>query len=215
MKIVVHYWARIIFFDRLKYRGISSEAYKTQKHLINFVYAIYCSFVGFVFTYPLDLAYTRIVAHIERGSDNKLYSKFSEVIKRSVINLHAHDSFFVKRYKRISRYYKGGLYSILSSSVHSGILLGGTAVIYDEVARNKELYAVILGVVASVITYPLNTVMKRAQVEGEIGFRPMGKNPFANLNLLYRGFACHAVRSVPLSLLQFYSYRFLVRNSDL
>jgi hypothetical protein len=164
-------------------------------------------------TYPLDLARTRVTADMVAGSSARHFNGLWDCLRKTVSSEGA-----------------GGLYKGLVPSVSSIIPYVGIGfTLYDEVkirlaggAQQDELSfgarlaaGSFSGVAAQSMTYPIDTVRRRMQMDGALGTPKMYGGcadctrqlwQQGGIGIFYRGLAVNAMKTTPGAAIQFCAY---------
>jgi solute carrier family 25 (mitochondrial phosphate transporter), member 23/24/25/41 len=226
MKILAGMGAKTIFFDRFKNKTINiKDKIQTLKYKvfgINFILdtacAISASTIGLLMTHPYDLAYARIAGNM------KFYNKTTPYYKKMRDCFHFNDNSVGKDFILV-KYYHGLIPAALQSIVFSSSTLLGYQMIYRfNQSDNKKSFMTTLGgpslvaLVASVLSYPFDTLKRQMQVNGARGFKSqLGDlnqslvNLRLNLKSYYSGFTLHMIRTIPLAPLQYLIFQSLTQ----
>jgi hypothetical protein len=157
---------KVLLFDRLKYRqGAMMKQYEEKKYYIpGFYYittllmAFISSAVTLIFTYPFDNAYTRAAANL---SYEKRYLKLQDCFMGN------------PEQSIMTRYYSGLTFGVIQTLVHSTITLAGFQLLQSGLFKNDKdniSYINVFGgtsaisLLASVASYPFDTVKRRYQI---------------------------------------------------
>lgn len=225
IKLFFQFSIKTLFYERIKYRFKNyQDLIKKQKlkiyfldFFINFLSATTSSLICLVFTFPFDMAYTRMAA--EYNCKKFYYKNMSDSFEitntqRSVL--------------RYLDYYPGFRFALLQQFVNSTISLLGYSMLHFLININKNekpssinnyKYFIIgpffVSFIASIITYPFDTIKRLMQTSGAKGFRKLRsievlKEFSINPLRFYSGFYIYLLRSLPYSFLQYQIFNSLV-----
>jgi len=165
-------------------------------------------------TYPMDLARTRVTADMTQMGETRVFSGLFDCIIKTA----RAEGFF-------------GLYKGLGPGLTSIIpYIGISFAMYDELKlrfsnREDDTSSVKFlknlfigagsGVIAQSLTYPLDTVRRRMQMDGAMGAEPCYKNSMdciqkialnEGYHVFYRGLLVNAIKTTPGAAIQFTAY---------
>lgn len=227
MKILAGLGARTIFFDRFKYKTntikdkIQSLKYKIIgiNFILDSICAISASAICLLMTHPYDLAYARIAGSMKvETNTTSNYKKIKDCFHFNENNVG--NNFILKKY-----YHGLGPAAIQSLVFSSATLLGYQMIYRFNKSDNEKSYMITLGgpslvaFVASVLSYPFDTLKRQMQVNGARGFQSKFgdlNQSMINLRLnfksYYSGFTLHIMRSIPLAPLQYLIFKCLTQT---
>lgn len=184
---------KYFFFDRLKFKQEESNKYYKNYYFIQFINNFFRSFasafLALIFTYPLDLAYTRKAGKLIPDGNYETYrscfhTKIDNMIYYDIPVTKMLESQKEKNQLLVSKYYEKVSFALMLSTMTCFTNMIGFAFIRDKIESNNrenkqysiENFFKLLGmtttltILTSPIIYPFDTMLKQMQVNGARGY---------------------------------------------
>lgn len=194
-KVFSQFMFKVLLLDRLKDKSKTFDKYLKSKNLdifgteyiVRVGMTFWSSFLSVVFTYPFDMAYTRIAGSMNRYNQYVRAGDAFHVIEVQNPGETPKSEMKAPSRNPFAKYYGGMSVALYQAVLYSTITLTGYQLLhYSMELKNinetmKETNYLIryiktfaatsgIGLLASVITYPLDTLKRQMQVNGARGY---------------------------------------------
>lgn len=240
-KIFAQITSKTILIDRFKNKAKETktliEVFKYRILGANFIIdlftSLFASFATLLITYPFDLAYTRLAGLY--SVDNLSKQKFQyKSIKHALHNVEINPEMQGMKQNSIKlwfdRNYWGFSLAFFQALIFSTISFAGYQILFriqkENNNENKSSFnrymtalggSAIIAMIASSISYPLDTIKRIYQVNGAKGYKLKYRNSdeiikevrVLGLPKFYNGFSFYLLRNIPFSYIQYMIFQSL------
>jgi hypothetical protein len=231
VKIFSQLTVKILIFDRIKHTEAQAKEFINKfkykilgvNYILSFVSALSASVISLIVTFPFDLAYSRYTAQI--NNDNN-YKRMKDCFHSTSLTPETNQFD-----RRRAKYFNGFTISLYQSALFSTITLLGYQAMpsipyfqsYGESQFRKSLKTFtgtsIIALMASIVSYPFDTIKRQVQVNGAKGYKLVYKNNssepikllIANPFSFYKGFTFHLGRTIPMTFIQYQIFLILAK----